>query len=195
MVAGHGRGGSQIGRGGSSTERGGSSTARSAGEKTKAEKIKSDAAHIRGSYRYRNYGVAAPPTFAKRESDRYRRRASSPSAVSSSSSSRQCPSTASVVKMEEDAEPPHLPQPQFAPDDYLDDAELERLLPQLGVNTGLAPSNFVEDRNLDTVVGLISRSSQHDADKADEWRRIAEEQGRVFIFRTQIFRQVLIHIT
>jgi hypothetical protein len=86
-----------------------------------------------------------------------------------------------VVKMEEDAEPPRLPQPQFAPGDYLDDAELERLLPQLGMNAGLAPGNFVEERNLDTVVGLVSRSSQRDADKADEWRHIEEEQGRVFI--------------
>jgi hypothetical protein len=64
-----------------------------------------------------------------------------------------------VVKMEEDAEPPRLPQPKFAPDDYLDDAELERLLPQLGVNAGLTPGDFVEERNLDTVVGLVSRSS------------------------------------
>jgi hypothetical protein len=39
-----------------------------------------------GSYRYHNYGVAAPPSYAKRESERYCR--SSPSAASSSSSSR-----------------------------------------------------------------------------------------------------------
>jgi hypothetical protein len=30
------------------------------------DKIRSDAASIRGSYRYRNYGVAAPPAFSKR---------------------------------------------------------------------------------------------------------------------------------
>jgi hypothetical protein len=65
--------------------------------------------------------------------------------------------------------------------DYLDDAQLEHLLPQLGVKAGLAPGDFVEERDLDTVVGIISRLSQRDADKADEWHRIAEEQGRVFI--------------
>jgi hypothetical protein len=74
----------------------------------KAEKVNSDAAHIHGSYRCRNYGVA-PLDFAKRESNRYRR-ASSPSVVSSSSSSRQRPSTALVVKMEkDDTEPSQLP--------------------------------------------------------------------------------------
>jgi hypothetical protein len=86
-----------------------------------------------------------------------------------------------VVKMEEDDEPPRLPQPKFAPDNYLDDAELERLLPHLSVNAGLASGDFVEERNHDTVVSLVRRSSQHDANKADEWRRVAEEQGRVFI--------------
>jgi hypothetical protein len=64
-----------------------------------------------------------------------------------------------VVKMEEDAELEPLPQPNLVPDDYLDDAQLERLLPQLSVNAGLAPGDFVEERNLDTVVGLVSRSS------------------------------------
>ncbi|KAM0930939.1 hypothetical protein ACQ4PT_000646 [Festuca glaucescens] len=184
MVAGHRRGGGQIGRGGCSTERGGSSTTPPAGEKTEAEKLRSDAARIRGSYRYRNYGVAAPPAFAKRESERYRRgRASSPSAASSSSGSSSCqrPSTALVVKMEVDAEPepPHLPQ--FAPGDYLDDEQLKLVLPQLGVNAGLAPGDFVEERDLDTVVGLLARLSQQDADKAAEWKHIAEEQGRVFV--------------
>jgi hypothetical protein len=118
-----------------------------------------------------------------RESDRYRcDRSSSPSAASSSSSSRQRPSTVLVVEMEEDdAPPPRLLRPQFAARDYFDDAELERLLPQLDVNAGLAPGDFVDKRNLDTVIGLVSRSSQRDADKADEWRRIAEEQGKVFI--------------
>ncbi|KAM0899851.1 hypothetical protein ACQ4PT_021017 [Festuca glaucescens] len=184
MVSGrgsNGRGGGQVGRGGSSTERGGSSNTPPAGEKTEADKIRSDAARIRESYRFRNYGVAALPAFAKRESDRYRRRASSPSAVSSSSSSRQRPSTALVVKMEEDAEPPRLPQPNFAPGDYLDDAQLERILPQLGVDAGLAPGDFVEERNLNTVVGLVSCSRQREADKAEEWRRVTEEQGRVFV--------------
>jgi hypothetical protein len=85
-----------------------------------------------------------------------------------------------VVKMEEDAELERLPQPNFRPNDYLDDADLEPLL-QLGVDAGFVPGDFVEERNLDTVVGLISRSSQRDADKAEEWRRVTEEQGKVFV--------------
>jgi hypothetical protein len=65
------------------------------------EKIKSDAARIHGSYRYRKHGVVALHAFAKRESGCYRRgRASSPSTVLSSSSSRQCPLAELVVKME-----------------------------------------------------------------------------------------------
>ncbi|KAK1615403.1 hypothetical protein QYE76_020920 [Lolium multiflorum] len=47
------------------------------------------------------------------------------------------------------------------------------------MDAGLVPGNFVEERNLDTVVGLISRSSQRDADKAEEWRRVAEDQQRL----------------
>jgi hypothetical protein len=86
-----------------------------------------------------------------------------------------------VVKMEEDAELEHLPQPNFKPSDYLDNAELERLLPQLGVNAGLAHEDFIDERNLDTVVELISRSSKRDADKAEGWRLIAKEQGKVFV--------------
>jgi hypothetical protein len=70
MVAGKGRsgrGGGQIGRSGSSTERDGSS----AGEREKTkEKMRSDAARIRGSYRYRNYCLASLAAFAKRESER-----------------------------------------------------------------------------------------------------------------------------
>jgi hypothetical protein len=31
------------------------------------------------------------------------------------------------------------------------------------------------------VAGLVERSSDRDADKAAEWQRIAEEQGRVFV--------------
>jgi hypothetical protein len=49
------------------------------------------------------------------------------------------------------------------------------------VNTRLAPGDFVEERNLDTVIDLVSRSRKRDADNEDEWRRIAEEQGRVFV--------------
>jgi hypothetical protein len=89
-----------------------------------------------------------------------------------------------VVKMEVDVEPepPRLPQclPQFAPGDFLNDAELQRRLPQLG-HAGFAPGDFVEEHNLATVVGLVERFSEHDADKAVEWKHIAEEQGRVFV--------------
>ncbi|KAM0866522.1 hypothetical protein ACQ4PT_042559 [Festuca glaucescens] len=177
-----GRGGGQVGRGGRSTERGGSSTAPPAGEKTEAEKVKSDTPRIRSSYRYRNYDVAAPPTFAKRESERYRRgcaASSSAASSSSASSSRQRPPMALVLKMEVEPEPPRLYH--FAEGDYLDDDEFKKLLPQLGVNVGLAPGDFVAERELDTAVGLVARSSQQDADKAEEWRHIAIEQDRVFV--------------
>jgi hypothetical protein len=183
MVAGKGRsgrGGGQIGCNGSSTERGGSSAGER--EKTEEEKLRSDAARIRGSYR--NYGMAALTAFAKCESERYRRGcASSPSAASSSSgsSSHECPPTALVVKMEVEAEPEPPRLPHFAPGDYLDDEHFKLLLPQLGVNAGLAPGDFVAERELHTVVGLVARSSQQDADKADEWRHITVEQDRVFV--------------
>jgi hypothetical protein len=49
------------------------------------------------------------------------------------------------------------------------------------VDSRLAPGDFFEECDLDTVVVLVSRSSQQDVDKADEWRRLAEEQGRVFV--------------
>jgi hypothetical protein len=177
MVA--GRGGGQVGRGGRSTERGGSSTLPPAGEKTEAEKVKSDAARIRGSYRNRNYGVAVSPAFANRESEQYLHRCAASSSVASSS--RQRPPTVLVVKMEvePEQEPPRLCH--FAEGDYLDDKQFKKLLPQLGVNAGLAPGEFVAEREIDTVVGLVARSSQQDADKAAEWRRIAVEQDRVFV--------------
>jgi hypothetical protein len=38
-------------------------------EKTGAEKDRSGVAHLRGFYRYLNYGVAAPPDFKRRESN------------------------------------------------------------------------------------------------------------------------------
>jgi hypothetical protein len=82
-----------------------------------------------------------------------------------------------VVKMEAD----ELSAPAFKPGDYLDDAELERLLPKIGVDAGLAPGDFVNERHLDTVVRLVSQTSRHDADKAEEWRLVAEEQGKIFI--------------
>jgi hypothetical protein len=81
--------------------------------------------------------------------------------------------------MEVELEPPRLPH--FASGDYLDDKQLKLLLSQLGVNAGLASGDFVVERELDTAVGLVPRSSQHDADKAEEWRHIAVTQDRVFV--------------
>jgi hypothetical protein len=63
-----GRGGGQVGRDGSGLDSGGSSNDR-ADEKT--EKVRSDAARIRGTYRFSRYGVAPPPVFSKRESTAY----------------------------------------------------------------------------------------------------------------------------
>ncbi|KAM0841752.1 hypothetical protein ACQ4PT_058800 [Festuca glaucescens] len=177
MVSGrgsYGRGGSGIERGGSSSQHGGDGRT---GEKTEAEKVRSDAARLRGSYRYSRYGVAPPPAFSKRESAAYHRRGSSPSAASSSSSSREPPSTAMVVKME----PDDAPAPAFAPGDYLNDVELERLLPKLGEEAGLAPGDFVDERHLDTVIGFVSQTSRREADKAEEWRLVAQEQGKVYV--------------
>ncbi|KAK1664661.1 hypothetical protein QYE76_052820 [Lolium multiflorum] len=42
--------------------------------------------------------------------------------------------------------------PSLRPDDYLDDEQFNLILPQLGVNPGLAPGNFIVERELDTVV-------------------------------------------
>jgi hypothetical protein len=76
-------------------------------------------------------------------------------------------------------EPPRLSH--FAEGDYLDDEQFKKLLLQLDVDAGLAPGNLVADRELDTVVGLVERSSQQDADKVEEWRRICVERDRVFV--------------
>ena len=54
--------------------------------------------------------------------------------------------------MEVEPEPPRLPH--FAEGDYLDDKEFKKLLPQLGVNVGLSPGDFVAEREIDTMVGL-----------------------------------------
>ncbi|KAK1632671.1 hypothetical protein QYE76_006986 [Lolium multiflorum] len=68
-----------------------------------AEKLRSDVARIRGSYRYRNYDVATPPAFAKRESERDRRScASSPSTTSSSSSERDMDKAAEWMHIAEE---------------------------------------------------------------------------------------------
>jgi hypothetical protein len=155
-----------------------------AGKKTEAEKVKSDTARIHGSYRYRNYDIAAPPAFAKRESERYLRGCAASSFVASSSSassSRQRPPTALVVKMEVEPKPEPSRLSHFAEGVYLEDEEFKKLLPQLGVNAGLAPGDFVTEHEFHTVVGLVARSSQQDADNADEWRHITVEQDRVFV--------------
>jgi hypothetical protein len=88
-----------------------------------------------------------------------------------------------VVKMEVDTEP-ELEPPRllyFTAGDYLDDEQFKLVLPQLGVNAGLAPDDFIAERELNTVVGLVAHSSQQDADKAAEWRCIAVEHERVFV--------------
>jgi hypothetical protein len=60
-----------------------------------------------------------------------------------------------VVKTELD----DAPTPVFAPGDYLDEAELEWLLPKLGEEAGLAPGDFVDERHLDTDIGLVSQTT------------------------------------
>jgi hypothetical protein len=60
-----------------------------------------------------------------------------------------------VVKME----PDDAPASAFAPDDYLDDAELEQILPKLSEEAGLARINFIADRHLDTVIWLVLQTN------------------------------------
>jgi hypothetical protein len=62
-----------------------------------------------------------------------------------------------VVKMEEYDAPP----PAFKPGDYFDNAELERLLSQLGMDARLEPGDFVDERHLDTVVGGGGEADRH----------------------------------
>jgi hypothetical protein len=83
------------------------------------------------------------------------------------------------MEVDAELEPPRLPH--FASDDYLDNEQLKLVIPQLGVNAGLAPCDFVEKRDLVTVVGLVERSSQQDVDNAAEWKHIVKEQGRIFV--------------
>jgi hypothetical protein len=78
-----------------------------------------------------------------------------------------------VVKME----PDDASVPAFAPGDYLDDAEFERLLPKLGEDS-LAPGNFVDERHLDGVIGLVSQTSHRKVEKTEEWRLVAK--GKIF---------------
>jgi hypothetical protein len=73
-----------------------------------------------------------------------------------------------VVEMEVELEPEPPRFTHFAEGDYLDDEQFKKLLPQLGVDAGLALDDFVAERELDTIVGLVERSSQQDADKAEE---------------------------
>ncbi|KAM0851063.1 hypothetical protein ACQ4PT_052675 [Festuca glaucescens] len=64
-----GRGGGQIGRGGSSPGRGESSSGGGgSSNKTEARKVASDAARLRGSYRYLKHAVTPPPAFLRWES-------------------------------------------------------------------------------------------------------------------------------
>jgi hypothetical protein len=43
-----------------------------------------------------------------------------------------------------------------------------------------APGDFVDDNHLPSVHGLVSETSRSQADKEEEWRRVAEEQGNVY---------------
>ncbi|KAM0893661.1 hypothetical protein ACQ4PT_024948 [Festuca glaucescens] len=70
------------------------------------------------------------------------------------------------------------PEPGFAPGDYVEDAELDRILPTLEDTSGFAPGDFVDDHHLPTVLRLVSETSRRKAEKAEEWRLVAEEQGK-----------------
>jgi hypothetical protein len=59
-------------------------------------------------------------------------------------------------RAEPEPKPPRLPH--FALGDYLDNEQFKLVLPQLGVNAGLAPGDFVAERELNTVVAS-SRTS------------------------------------
>jgi hypothetical protein len=69
----------------------------------------------------------------------------------------------------------HDGAPVFAPADYLNDEELERILPKLSEEAGFAHGNFIDERHLDTDVGLVEQTRRHEADKAEEWCLVTRE--------------------
>jgi hypothetical protein len=70
--------------------------------------------------------------------------------------------------------------PCFAPGDYVEDAEIEQILPTLEDATDLAPGGFVNDHPLSTNLGLVSRTSRREEEKAKEWHVVAKWQGKVY---------------
>jgi hypothetical protein len=57
----------------------------------------------------------------------------------------------------------------FMPGDYVKDTVLARILPMLNDDaTGFVPGDFIEDNHLPTVLGLVSKTSRREAEKAEE---------------------------
>jgi hypothetical protein len=69
----------------------------------------------------------------------------------------------------------------FAPGDYVDDAELERILPELVEEAGLALGDFVNERHLNTMIELVLQTSCRETNKAEEWRLVVKEQGKMYV--------------
>jgi hypothetical protein len=61
----------------------------------------------------------------------------------------------------------------FAPDDYIEDEELARILPMLDDAAGFTPDDLVDDNHLPTDLGLVSETSHREAEKAED-RRLME---------------------
>jgi hypothetical protein len=47
---------------------------------------------------------------------------------------------------------------------FVDDAELELILPKLGQDADFKPDDFVNDNHLDTIIGLVSQMTHREAD-------------------------------
>jgi hypothetical protein len=75
-------------------------------------------------------------------------------------------------------EPDDAPAPPSAPGDYLDDTELEQLLPKLGEEARLVTGDFVDELHLDTIIGLISQTSRREADKVRSGSWSQRSMGR-----------------
>jgi hypothetical protein len=57
--------------------------------------------------------------------------------------------------------------------DYIDDLDLPGLLAALEDKAALSPGDSVAGVELPAVVGLVEAASRHEAEKAVEWRQIA----------------------
>jgi hypothetical protein len=80
------------------------------------------------------------------------------------------------VKLEVD----DAPEPGFAPGDYVEDAELDKILPMLENAASFASRDFVDDHHLPTILDLMSGISRCEAEKAEESQLVASEQGKVY---------------